>query len=178
MGKWYPMDFRGGSLEWSDPRVLQRSPNELGWERNVSLDTHEFMGRDALDAEKRAGGPARHLVGLHWNSADVIGVYASLFESGPTPTYMEMPRMTHRYAPDPDQVVKDGRVVGCSTSRVYSPYLRRMISLCVIENQLMTPGTEVIVVWGDRGGPLREIRATVTSLPFKEDKRRIDVSKL
>lgn len=177
-GKWYPLDNRGGSYEWSDPRELTRSPFELGWVRQVSLDTHDFMGRDALIAERNAGGPARRLVGLRWNSADVIAVYASLFEPGPIPTQMEMPRMIHRYAPDPDKVLKDGRVVGCSTSRAYSTYLRQMISLCVIDKDLTTPGTEVIVVWGVSGSVQREIRATAVELPFKEDKRRIDVSKL
>lgn len=73
-------------------------------------------------------------------------------------------------------MILDGKVVGCSTSRVYSAFLRKMISLCVIDRELTTPGTQVAVVWGDRGAVQREIRATVAKLPFKEDKRRIDVS--
>jgi glycine cleavage system aminomethyltransferase T len=155
-----------------------RSPFELGWDKEVPLDTHEFMGREALIAERDAGGPARRIVGLKWNSEDVIDVYAALFRPGPIPAQMDMPRTIHRHALDPDKVLHDGRVVGCSTSRVYSAHLRQMISLCVIEKHLTEPGTDVIVVWGDRGGPQKHIRATVAKLPFKEDKRRIDVSKL
>lgn len=178
MSKAHTLDTRGGSYEWSDPSELMRSPFELGWEKEVSLDTHEFIGREALIAERDAGGPARRIVGLKWNSEDVIDLYAALFRQGPIPAQMDMPRTIHRHALDPDKVLKDGTVVGCSTSRVYSAYLRQMISLCVIDKHLTQPGTEVIVVWGERGGPQKHIRATVAKLPFKEDKRRIDVSKL
>ena len=178
MSKAHTIDNRGGSYEWSDPRELTRSPLELGWDREVSLDTHEFMGRQALLAQREAGGPARRIVGLLWNSEDVIDVFAALFRDGPIPAQMEMPRMITRHALNPDKVLRDGRVVGCSTSRVYSAYLRKTISLCVIDKGLTQPGTEVVVIWGDRGGPQRPIRATVTKLPFKEDKRRIDVTKI
>jgi glycine cleavage system aminomethyltransferase T len=174
----HTVETSGGSYEWSDPRELMRSPFELGWEREVSLDSHEFMGREALLAERNAGGPARRIVGLKWNSDDVIDVFAALFRPGPVPTPMELPRVTHKFAMDPDKVLKDGRVVGCSTSRAYSPFFRQMISLCVIDKGLTEPGTEVTVVWGDRGGPQKEIRATVTEVPFKEDQRRTDVTRL
>jgi vanillate/3-O-methylgallate O-demethylase len=176
--KAHKIDHRGGSYEWSDPHELMRSPFELGWDREVSLETHEFMGRDALLAEKARGGPPRRIAGLRWNSQDVIAVYAALFGSGSIPTQMEMPRMIHQHAIYPDSVMHQGRLVGCATSRVYSAYLRQMISLCVIDRQLIEPGTEVIVVWGDRAGPRCDIRATVTGLPFKEDRRRMDVSSL
>jgi glycine cleavage system aminomethyltransferase T len=168
----------GGSYEWTDPQELTRSPFELGWDREVSLDTHDFLGREALLAEKRSGGPVRRIVGLRWNSEDVVNVYASLFRAGPIAMQMEMPRMIHRHALNPDKVLKDERVVGCSTSRVYSAYLRQMISLCVIDTRFAEPGCEVVVVWGDRAGPQRHIRATVANLPFKDDKRRIDVTDL
>jgi vanillate/3-O-methylgallate O-demethylase len=178
MSKAHTIGQGGGSYEWSDARELMRSPFELGWDREVSLDTHDFMGREALAAEKNAGGPRRRIVGLEWNSEDVSDVFAALFRPGPMPKQMDMPRMIHRHALDPDKVLLHGKVVGCSTSRVYSAFLRKMISLCVIDRELTAPGTQVVVVWGDRGGPQKEIRATVASLPFKEDKRRVDVTKL
>ena len=86
--------------------------------------------------------------------------------------------MIHRHALNPDKVLKDRRVVGCSTSRVYSAGLRQMISLCVIDKRFTEPGSEVVVVWGDQGAPQRHIRATVAKLPFKADNRRIDVTQL
>jgi glycine cleavage system aminomethyltransferase T len=177
MSKAHTIDHRGGSYEWNDSAELTRSPFELGWDREVSLD-HEFMGRQALLAEQRAGGPVRRIAGLRWNSEDVVDVYASLFRAGPIPTQMEMPRMIHRHALNPDSVLKDDRVVGCSTSRVYSAGLRQMISLCVIDKRFTEPGSEVVVVWGDRGAPQRHIRATVAKLPFKKDNRRMDVTQL
>jgi glycine cleavage system aminomethyltransferase T len=90
---------------------------------------------------------------------------------------MDMPRSVVRHAIDPDKVLKDGKVVGCSTSRVYSTYLRRMISLCVLDKNISL-GTDVNVVWGNKGAPQKSIRAKVVAVPFKEDKRRIDVSKI
>lgn len=174
--KAHVVDTSGGSYEWSDPAELTRSPFELGWSREVSLETHEFLGRDALADELRIGGPARQLCGLVWNSDDVIDLFAAFFRDGDIPRPMDMPRESARLAMDPDKVVKDGRVVGCSTSRVYSPYLRKMISLCTLDRNLIDPGTTVSVIWGSRGGPQKEIRAIVTALPFKEDKRRVDVA--
>ncbi|HTW89102.1 MAG TPA: hypothetical protein VMD75_13960, partial [Candidatus Binataceae bacterium] len=168
----------GGSYEWSTPAELMRSPFELGWAREVSLDTHDFIGREALLAEKSAGGPARRLVGLKWNSEDVLDVFAGLFRTGPTVIPMELPRNNQKHAINPDKVLKNGKVVGCSTSRVYSAYLRQMISLCVIDQDLTEPETPVSVVWGDRDKPQKEIRAIVCQVPFKEDRRRTDVTKL
>jgi hypothetical protein len=40
------------------------------------------------------------------------------------------------------------------------------------------PGTEVNVVWGNPGKPQKEVRRTVAQAPYKEDKRRIDVTKI
>jgi vanillate/3-O-methylgallate O-demethylase len=174
------IDPAGGSYEWSDLSELTRSPLELGWDREVSLDTHDFLGREALIAEKNNGGPARRIVGLIWNKDDVIDVFASLFrdDEGERFRQMDMPRTIVRHAIDPDKVTKNSKVVGCSTSRIYSSFLRKMISLCVIDRSLTERGTEVVVVWGNKGGPQKEIRATVRAVPFKEDKRRIDVTML
>jgi glycine cleavage system aminomethyltransferase T len=171
----HSIDLRGGSLEWTDPKTLLRSPFELNWDREVSLDTHDFLGRDTLRAERDAGGPARRLVGLIWNAEDVVDVYASLFREGPRHQFMELPRVSHKHAMDPDAVLKDRKLVGVSTSRVYSSFLRKMISLCHIDIGLREPGTHVDVVWGDQGSPQRQIRATVVELPFKPDRRRTDV---
>ena len=68
--------------------------------------------------------------------------------------------------------------MGVSTGRTVSPTLRAMISLCVIDPAHAAPGTQVTVVWGRPGTPQREIRATVTALPFKPDRRRADVTAL
>jgi vanillate/3-O-methylgallate O-demethylase len=76
------------------------------------------------------------------------------------------------------EVLVDGKLVGCSTSRAYSTFLRRMISLCVLDREHAHDGRQVMVIWGDRDSDQREIRATVRPLPFKPDNRRIDVNQL
>jgi hypothetical protein len=50
-----------------------------------------------------------------------------------------------------------------------------MISLAHIDQEYAKPGTNVTVVWGEADGPQCEIRAEVTALPFKEDRRRANV---
>jgi vanillate/3-O-methylgallate O-demethylase len=82
---------------------------------------------------------------------------------------MEMPRYLGL---ELNYVLIAGKVVGCATSRTYSPFLRKMISLAHIDAEIAKPGTAVTVIWGEAGGPQREIRAEVTSLPFKKDVRR------
>jgi glycine cleavage system aminomethyltransferase T len=162
-----------GSFEYSDISALYRTPLELGWRKNVKFD-HDFIGRAALEPEVAA--PKRTIVTLVWNAEDVASVYASLLSKNATPyLYMEMPRniLGCVFA---DKVMKDGKIVGVSTSRCYSYYFREMLSLCVIDIALAVPGADVTVIWGRPSGPQREIRATVAPAPYKKDNRRSEVS--
>lgn len=161
-----------GSAASADFRDFFRSPLELGWSYGVQVDGHEFVGRDVLAAELEAGGPERQLAGLVWNSDDVVDLFASIFrEDSPVP--MELPRIRTVEA---SRVLADGRDVGTATSRVFSPFLRKMISLVHLDRGLHEPGTEVTVVWGAVDGPQQQLRAEVIDLPFKPDNRRIDVT--
>jgi vanillate/3-O-methylgallate O-demethylase len=47
----------------------------------------------------------------------------------------------------------------------------------VIDKAHAAVGTQVGVLWGSPSSPQRLIRATVTSLPFVPDNRRIDVTR-
>ncbi|HEX6355728.1 hypothetical protein [Actinophytocola sp.] len=96
-------------------------------------------------ADFAAGGPARVLVGLMWNDSDVAAVLGSLLGEGDVPEQMELPR---RLGPSFDQVLVAGQPVGVSTGRTVSPHLRAMISLCVVDREHSTPGTELVVIWG------------------------------
>jgi vanillate/3-O-methylgallate O-demethylase len=174
-----PRQFKRGSIGGSFVPAggftdYFRKPGELGWGPRT-LPGHDFLGRDALAADAAAGGPARTLAGLTWNAADVTGVLTSMLGEGELPDQMDMPRLA---GPSFDQVLIGGAPVGVSTGRTVSPTLRAMISLCVIDRAHAAPGTQVTVVWGRPGTPQREIRATVTGLPFKPDHRRVDVSAL
>ncbi|MBI4968843.1 MAG: aminomethyl transferase family protein [Rhodospirillales bacterium] len=163
-----------GSFESDDIRAYYRSPVELGWMKNIKFD-HAFIGSAALEAE--VARPKRVMTTLVWNAEDVIDVYASLFQGGAPFDYMEMPRaLLNRM--EADQVMKDGRLVGVSTSRCYSHFFRQMLSLCTLDVGSAALGTEVAVVWGRPGGPQKTIRATVAPAPYKSDRRRTDLSAL
>jgi vanillate/3-O-methylgallate O-demethylase len=161
-----------GSFEGNDISDWYRNPVELGWGKRVVLD-HDFIGREAL--EKELADPKRTIRTLVWNAEDVADVYASLFREGPSYDFMEMPRDQRgfMYA---DKVLRDGQIVGVTTSRGYSYSFRKMLSLCTIDVQHAEPGTEVIVVWGNPGHPQKQIRATVAPAPYKQDNRRADVA--
>jgi vanillate/3-O-methylgallate O-demethylase len=163
-----------GSFAGNDLLDWCRTPVELGWGKNVKLD-HDFVGRKAVAAE--LANPRRKIVTLVWDKRDVVDVYASMFEEGEHFEFMELPRNLQglMWA---DRVLQGGRDVGISVSRGYSYHFRKMISLCVIDVDCMTPGEEVTVLWGDPGTPQKEIRATVAPAPFKQDNRKVDIASL
>ncbi|MER6957850.1 aminomethyl transferase family protein [Streptomyces sp. NPDC000618] len=152
-----------------------RKPGELGWGFRKGIPERDFLGRDALARDAASGTPGRVLVGLRWNAQDVGGVLTSLLGDDEAPDQMELPRVA---GPSFDQVLASGDAVGVSTGRTLSVIRRATISLCVIDPAYATPGTEVTVLWGRPGTSQREIRATVSALPFKTDNRRTDVSKV
>jgi vanillate/3-O-methylgallate O-demethylase len=171
----YAITFNiAGSFEADDISAWYRSPVELGWSKNIKFD-HEFLGRKALEEE--VANPKRTIRTLVWNPDDVIDIYASLFRTGDPYDYMEMPRDQRGFM-WADKVMKDGKLVGVATSRGYSFYFRQMLSLCVIDVEHSAPGTQVTVIWGQPGRPQKEIRATVAPAPYKQDRRRTDVSSL
>ncbi len=154
-----------GSVDPADMRARYRTPVELDWHRAARFD-HDFIGRAALEAE--VADPKRTIVTLRWNPEDVIDIYASLFRDGDTYTTLELPlhmfhRGTHAHA---DHVLHDGRPVGLSSGTIYSYYFREVISHCTIDLDLAREGTEVSVQWGDFGGPIKDVRATVARYPY------------
>jgi len=48
---------------------------------------------------------------------------------------------------------------------------RLMISHGTIDIDASKPGTQVIIQWGDYGGPIKEIRAQVDRYPFLSEGR-------
>lgn len=171
-----------GSFESDDVSDWYRDPVELGW--NYSQFDHDFVGRDAV--EERAADPDRTLVTLEWDADDVVDVYASLFGDGDTHKYMDMPHQQKR-SMVADRVLADGDDVGVATMRGYSYYFREMLSLCVIDVDHAEPGTEVTVLWGEGNDPVsptvedhaqKAITATVARTPYKEDRRRADISSI
>jgi vanillate/3-O-methylgallate O-demethylase len=153
-----------GSVDPADMRARYRTPVELDW-RAARFD-HDFIGRQALEAE--VADPKRTIATLRWNPDDVIDIYASLLRPGEEYKSLDLP--THPYSrgahAHADHVVKDGTPVGISSGTIYSYYYREVISHCTIDTDLAEVGTEVIVKWGDFGGTIKDVRATVARYPY------------
>jgi vanillate/3-O-methylgallate O-demethylase len=137
------------------------SPAELGWSHTIALHKKDFFGKAALEKDT----PKRRLMGLEWSSDDLAELYAAQFRDAPS-------------APPPDLPYGQFRVCflkieegGWSSNHVYSPTLRRMISLARVDRDI-PPGTKVHVVWGGFSDePTMRIRATVAPLPFIRQQR-------
>jgi vanillate/3-O-methylgallate O-demethylase len=168
-----------GSVDPADMRARYRTPVELDWHRAARFD-HQFIGREALEAE--VANPRRTIVTLRWNPEDVIDIYASLLRPGDEYKTLDLPahphhRGAHAHA---DHVVKDDRPVGVSSGTVYSYHYREVISHCTIDVALAEVGTEVIVKWGDFGGTIKDVRATVARYPYLdlEPNKTYDLSRV
>jgi glycine cleavage system aminomethyltransferase T len=152
-----------------DPKKRYRNPLELGWHRSVSF-AHEFRGKPAL--EKEAAKPTRKIVTLLWNNDDVMDVFGSLFRKGEEPyRQMDFPIdnvwRTFRASVRQQQedVLKDGKLVGCSNARAYSLLSRDMFSTGIVNVDVAEPGTELTIVWGEPDERQKHIRATVAPHP-------------
>ncbi len=157
------------ALDWDLGEQLC-SPAELGWKHTINLD-HDFYGRDALAREAEAGGPARRLIGMIWNSDDMADLYARQFRDEIAPPPPDLPygqfRMSYQ------TVSKDDELAGWASGASYSPNLRRMISMARLNKELAVPGSEVLVKWGGFSDePSCQIRAEVVELPFIKQHRK------
>jgi len=148
------------------------TPYDLGYEHMIKFD-HDFVGREALEAMR--DNPHRKKVTLKWDKDDVIKVFASLFNDGDRFKYMDMPASHYATLPY-DLVTKDGRSVGISHYPVYTSNVSGWISLALLDESVVAPGTEVSIRWGEpAGGSMKptverhiqtEIRAVVEQCPI------------
>jgi aminomethyltransferase len=112
----------------------------LGW--TVKLDKGDFIGRDALEAVRAAGGPKRKLVGLE---------------------------MTERgIARDGYRVLAlDGKLLGTVASGSPAPFLKKNIALAHLPMEFTAPGTEIAVEI--RNQP---VKAVVVPTPFYKRQKK------
>jgi len=144
------------------------SPFELGWDRLVSFDKGSFVGRAALEAEMRRGGPARRLAGieLDWDSVEAVSARFGL-----TPSVAAAASRTAV------PVYRGRKQVGKATSTTWSPTLKKMLALATVESELAAPGTAVefeITVEATR----QKAAARIVPLPFFNPPRKIAVPAL
>jgi vanillate/3-O-methylgallate O-demethylase len=161
----------GGSFDSTDITDYYMTPMERGQAHLVDFD-HEFVGREAL--EETIDEQQRERVTLVWNAADVVDIYASLFEEGETQQFITLPDVATQFSVcHYDEIRKDGETVGLSKYPGYLYYEREMLSLATIDTEFSDPGTEVTFLWGDqtaKRGVERneqvEVRATVAPAPY------------
>ena len=107
------------------------SPFELGMARLVSLEKGRFVGQRAL-REEHARGHARQIAGLEiaWTQVE------QLYDAAGLP-----PAVASTASRAAVPVYRDGRQVGKATSTTWSPVLKRMIALAVIDRPHFAEGT-------------------------------------
>jgi vanillate/3-O-methylgallate O-demethylase len=163
-----------GSVDPANIRARLRTPVEVNWHNMARLD-HEFIGRDALAAE--IANPKRTTVTLRWNVDDVMDTYASLTRQGTPYKPIDLPYAPQRWPmAHADHVLKDGREIGYSSGTIYSPHFREFLSHGCLDIDCAPIGGEVVVQWGDHGGTIKDIRATVAPLPYFTDGRNSDLN--
>lgn len=153
-----------GSVDPADIKARFRTPGELGWMWMAKFN-HEFRGRAAVEAE--AANPKRTIVSLEWNKEDLVDIYASQFTDEPY-KYMEMPGAEQEPAGGHVDYIRDasGNVVGLASNPAYSSWYHTVISESVVDIELAEEGTELFIDWGDFGGKIKRVRATVTRYPY------------
>ena len=141
----------------------QYSPFELKFDGMVDFaKANDFNGRRALQAEQKAGGPERRLVGLHLDWSGIEGMYA---KHGLAPAISPY---VHR---DPIPVYKEGKQVGRTTSTTWGPTIKKMVSFGSVDKGHSSLGSRLSVEWtveGERG----KVGATVVPLPFFDPERK------
>ena len=139
------------------------SPFELGLGGLVTLDKDvPFVGRAALRREREAGGPARRLVGLDLDWADLERLSSRHGLS---------PALSANAWRDEIPVYEFGEQVGRATSGAWSLVLKKNLALATVAAAVAEPGTELEMEWtveGERG----RIGAEVVALPFFDPPRK------
>jgi vanillate/3-O-methylgallate O-demethylase len=71
--------------------------------------------------------------------------------------------------------MEDGRQIGISSGTTYSYYFREVLSMGCIDLEVSRIGREVIIQWGDYGGKIKDVRATVARFPYLTEGRNSDL---
>jgi glycine cleavage system aminomethyltransferase T len=162
-----------GSLKSDNIEDYYWTPSALGYDRFVKFD-HDFIGREALEAAQSKPRRVKRL--LRWNDDDVAKIYRSQLSNGPLYKAIELPTPIYGW-PQADEVRNlDGQIIGMSQFNGYTANERVLLSVSCIEEEHATPGTEVVITWGEPNGGSRKphverheqttIRATIHEAPY------------
>jgi glycine cleavage system T protein (aminomethyltransferase) len=138
------------------------SPFELGFGRLVDLEKPRFVGKRALVDEQASGGPGRRLVGLELDWADIEGS----FERHGLPTVLSPETST-----TPVPLYAGSRQIGKATSTTWSPTLKKVIALALVQKAFGDIGSRLDVEWTVEATRER-VAATVVALPFFDPPRK------
>ena len=138
------------------------SPIELNFSRMVHLDKEHFIGRAALLAEQRAGGPERRLAGLEIDWTEVERVYEK-YDLAP-----QAPSTASRVAVP---VYAGSAQVGRATSTTWSPTLKKLIALASVEAEHARAGSRLEMEYTVEAIRHR-VAARVVALPFFNPPRK------
>jgi len=162
-----------GSVDPTNMRARTRTPVEVRWHSMTKFD-HDFIGREALAAE--IASPKRTTVTSRWNPDDVLDTYASLLRPGDPYKPIDLPYAPQRWPmAHADHVTLDGRQIGYSSGIIYSSSFREFLSLGCLDIEASNIGNDVVVQWGDHGGPIKGTRATVARFPYLTEARNSDI---
>lgn len=129
-----------GLLSYGGDNTPDSNPFETGMGRYVDTDIEaDYIGKEALQAVVRAGGPKRLFVGLE--------IDADMSEPWPLP--------------ERTPVTTAGEAVGTMSAVVHSHRLGRTIGLAQIRRDVVEAGTQVEV-----DGPMGATTAAIVELPF------------
>jgi len=115
---------------------------EAGLDRFLKLDKQEFIGRDALLADKASGGPKRKIIGLEM-------VERGIARDGYT---------VHDL---------DGKQIGVVTSGSPGPFLKTNIAMALVPAEVAASGTDVVVQCR-----ANSVRAKQVPIPFYKRPKR------
>lgn len=159
-----------GSFDSDDVADFLQNPYSLGWAKQVKFD-HDFIGRQAL--ERIAENPPRSRVTLEFDDDDVMICTPPCSGTGP-PMTSSTCRIHNGGSRGTTQFLTV--VVVISANPGYSYYFRRVLTLAYVDTACRDPGTRLNVLWGSPGTPQEKIAAAVAKAPYKQDRRRSDLS--
>ena len=172
-GSWAGRAQLSGSDYVPDIEHYYLTPWDMGLDRIMKFD-HDFVGRAALEA--MVGRPHRTKVTLVWNKADIARIQASMFEPGIAFKSLNFPMASYGF-PHCDAVrTAEGKLVGRAGYSGYSANEAEMLSIASVDSGLASPGTELVLTWGEPEGGSRkkhverhrqtDVRVTVAPAPY------------